>query len=193
MRYFFDTEFIEDGKTIDLISIGIVAEDGRELYLGNQGCDFSKASPWVVDNVLTPLGIGTVGPVALRPDNSLFWKRKEVIAHEILEFVYASDLSPDPMPTPEFWAYYADYDWVVFCQLWGTMMMDLPPAFPMYCRDLKQEEDRLCVDLSSAVPQLNKHSALDDARWNKASWEYLQSLYPCRPPTDRTSINITAP
>ncbi len=33
MRYWYDTEFIEDGKTIDLISIGIVAEDGRELYL----------------------------------------------------------------------------------------------------------------------------------------------------------------
>jgi hypothetical protein len=30
MRYWLDTEFIEDGKTIDLISIGIVAEDGRE-------------------------------------------------------------------------------------------------------------------------------------------------------------------
>lgn len=26
MRYFFDTEFIEDGKTIDLISIGMVAD-----------------------------------------------------------------------------------------------------------------------------------------------------------------------
>lgn len=32
MRYFFDTEFHEDGQTIDLISIGIVAEDGREFY-----------------------------------------------------------------------------------------------------------------------------------------------------------------
>ncbi len=34
MRYFLDTEFYEDGKTIDLISIGIVAEDGRELDVG---------------------------------------------------------------------------------------------------------------------------------------------------------------
>ena len=32
MRYFYDTEFLEDGETIDLISIGIVAEDGREYY-----------------------------------------------------------------------------------------------------------------------------------------------------------------
>lgn len=32
MKYFFDTEFIEDGRTIDLVSIGIVCEDGREYY-----------------------------------------------------------------------------------------------------------------------------------------------------------------
>ena len=32
MRIFYDTEFLEDGKTIDLISIGMVAEDGREYY-----------------------------------------------------------------------------------------------------------------------------------------------------------------
>jgi hypothetical protein len=39
MRYWLDTEFIEDGHTIDLISIGIVAEDGRELYAENMECD----------------------------------------------------------------------------------------------------------------------------------------------------------
>ena len=31
-RYFYDCEFIEDGRTIELISIGVVAEDGREFY-----------------------------------------------------------------------------------------------------------------------------------------------------------------
>ncbi len=32
MKIFYDAEFIEDGVTIDLISIAMVAEDGRELY-----------------------------------------------------------------------------------------------------------------------------------------------------------------
>ena len=32
MKYFYDTEFIDDGHTINLISIGIVAEDGHEYY-----------------------------------------------------------------------------------------------------------------------------------------------------------------
>ena len=31
-RYFYDCEFIEDGRTIELVSIGVVAQDGREFY-----------------------------------------------------------------------------------------------------------------------------------------------------------------
>jgi hypothetical protein len=53
MRYWFDTEFIEDGKTIDLISIGIVAEDGRERYWESSEADHSKANDWVRENVLS--------------------------------------------------------------------------------------------------------------------------------------------
>ena len=32
LRYFYDCEFIEDGSTIELVSIGFVDEDGREFY-----------------------------------------------------------------------------------------------------------------------------------------------------------------
>ena len=31
-RYFYDCEFIEDGRTVDLVSIGVVDEHGREFY-----------------------------------------------------------------------------------------------------------------------------------------------------------------
>lgn len=40
MKYFLDTEFIEDGVTIDLISIGIVSDDGREFYACNRDAHF---------------------------------------------------------------------------------------------------------------------------------------------------------
>lgn len=55
MRYFLDTEFIENGKTIDLISIALVSEDNREYYALNHECDFSQASDWVRQNVLVYL------------------------------------------------------------------------------------------------------------------------------------------
>src|SRR5215469_8714770 len=97
MKYFFDTEFIEDGKTIDLISIGIVAEDGRTYYAESSDCDRSKASDWVKKNILPHL-LGD--PVRTRQE----------IAKEIVEFARIK---------PEFWGYYADYDWVALCQLYG--------------------------------------------------------------------------
>ena len=32
MKYFYDCEFIDDGHTIQLVSLGMVAEDGRAYY-----------------------------------------------------------------------------------------------------------------------------------------------------------------
>ena len=55
MKYFLDTEFIEDGVKIDLISIGIVAEDNRSLYMQNVECAFGYASDWVWRNVFPHL------------------------------------------------------------------------------------------------------------------------------------------
>lgn len=154
MKYWLDTEFIEDGKTIDLISIGIVAEDGREFYAESLDCDAHKASDWVKENVFPHL----MGGVALM--------HRDLLAYKVLEFC-----DPNGFGKPEFWGYYADYDWVVFCQLFGRMI-DLPKGFPMYCRDIKQ----MCDDMGK--PELPKqesseHHALADARWNKQAYEFL--------------------
>ena len=169
MRYFFDTEFIENGKTIDLISIGIVAEDGREFYALNYDCDYSKAGQWVKSNVLPYLPNRNRRNLA-SGEADLFGK---YASHKQIAVKALSFCDPSTYGSPEFWAYYADYDWVAFCQLYGTMM-DLPDGFPMYCRDLKQEADRLGIDLSDSVPQENEHHALADARWNKSAYDHLK-------------------
>jgi hypothetical protein len=44
LKYWIDTEFIERPYTIDLISIGLIAEDGREFYAESSEVDWSKAS-----------------------------------------------------------------------------------------------------------------------------------------------------
>lgn len=150
MKIWFDTEFIEDGKTIDLISIGAIREDGRMFYAESAECDRSRASEWVKNNVLPKLSSG----------QSLM--RRADIAREFVEF--AGD-------KPVFWAYYADYDWVAICQLFGTMM-DLPKGWPMFCMDVKQ----LCVMKGNPkLPDQSwEHAALADARWTKEAWEFLQ-------------------
>jgi len=150
MRYWFDTEFIEDGRTIDLISIGIVSEDGRTLYMENAECDLTKASGWVRKNVFPQLNWTTTFP-------------KIMIRNAMIQFLQ--------QPT-EIWAYYSAYDWVAFCQLWGRMI-DMPGWMPKNCFDVKQ------LAVSKGNPELPKqytpeHHALNDAIWTSRAWQFLQ-------------------
>jgi hypothetical protein len=167
MKYFLDTEFIEDGKTIDLISVGIVAEDGREFYKQNAECNFGKANEWVQQNVLAHLkdfDAATLTPIIQTGGP---WASRRDIADGMRAFVFAPEMRP------VFWGYYADYDWVAICQLFGTMM-HLPQGFPMYCRDLKQ----LCDSMGNpTLPEQGKgeHHALADAKWNKLAYEFLRT------------------
>lgn len=153
MRYWFDTEFLERPCTIDLVSIGIVAEDGRELYAESDEVDWSKANDWVLANVKPHLSGATMS--------------REDIRDNILRFV-GND------PSPEFWAYYSAYDWVALCWLFGDMS-DLPAGFPMFCRDLKQYAVQL-GDPKLPEQASTEHNALADARWNREAWEFLESV-----------------
>jgi len=149
VKYFLDTEFSEKPNTIDLISLGIVADDGRELYL--VAGDFHRAScnQWVQKNVLPQLHFAPTGGMCPCPGVMDHWQ----IRDSVLEFIGKDE-------NPEFWGYYADYDWVAFCWLFGSMM-DIPKGWPMYCRDLKQFADDLG---NPRLPKSLIHNALLDAR-----------------------------
>ena len=267
MNYYLDTEFIEDflpksllippfkwrqkQHYISLISIGIVAEDGREYSAVSK--DFDLKYVWNKHNLLNPLEMGD------EPEKE-YWLRDNVLrpiwedlrqrvnsfaknhtrAHE--EFTYknlktliswygktnkqiATDIrcftaglmhgpatkdSKSILDTvdrlnkeksPIFYGYYADYDWVLFCSLFGRML-DLPRGYPMYCKDLKQLLDEWVSSLSNSdfishfhqstpltfeeklkivkahnrryPQQENEHHALADARWNKKLYKFLK-------------------
>lgn len=161
MKYFFDTEFHEDGRTIDLISIGVVADDGRELYREDFSYDLTRAlgHEWLRRNVV---------PHLTRAKDHL--KTRAHIRDDLLAFV-GDD------PKPEFWAYYADYDWVALCQLFGTMM-DLPAHFPKWCRDLKQLSWSLGSPEHPKQADGAEHNALHDARWNRDLYDFLMQQEP---------------
>lgn len=173
--YCYDTEFLEDGKTIDLISIGIVCEDGREYYAVNSDMDEKriKNDDWLCKNVVPHLPVNK--PPEKFEGRTWIWslnmrdsciKPKWVIANEVRDFMLKGvDLTGPSMYLPELWAYYAAYDHVALAQLWGKMI-HRPKGLPTYTHDLKQEMDRLGVqsDLVAKPPQ--EHNALMDARWN---------------------------
>ncbi len=157
LRYYLDTEFYEDGRTIDLISLALVCEDGRELYAVSADANLEVVSPWVRENVLPHLPPRT---------GTGRWMRRGEIADQIRAFTLHDE-------RPEFWAYYADDDWVALCQLFGTMM-DLPAHMPKFCMDLKQ------LAVMKGNPRLPKqesgaHDALEDARWNMRVHAFLEA------------------
>lgn len=273
MKYFLDTEFLEGTQkgifntkpTIDLISIGIVCEDGREYYAISKDFNLKEAwnrwqpeyddvyvgdgkNYWIRENVLKPiynelvlhhtsvdwyyknphLGEKVYDGRWLKFNyKSLKWlinkygKTNKQIAEEIIEFTFptfkilkdgrcncncgspcsnhrvGSSLrcSIDDLQDylPKFYGYYSDYDWVVFCWLFGKMI-DLPKGFPMYCIDLKQTMDEIIKrpiiggsifgyktieDLkndSNYPKQTNEHNSLSDAKWTYELYKFLNTL-----------------
>ncbi len=157
-RYFYDTEFIEDGSTIDLVSIGVVDETGREFYAVSTEFDPARAIPWVRRNVLDKLPA---------PADKA-WRSRRQIRESLLDFLTA------PGEEIQLWAWIAAYDHVVLCQLWGAMPA-LPRPVPRFTRELKQVwEDAGSPPLPARSD--DAHHALVDARHALAVWQAVQVL-----------------
>lgn len=228
-KYFIDTEFLEGSQkeefpislfrkntpnTIDLISIGVVAEDGREYYAISKDFNLKEAwnrydekveimygdlrnrfpegrkykEYWIRENVLKPiwrelffqandyLGLSKKQAEqffqcvnsgeydyyfsfkSLKCLIEKYGKTNKQIAEEVKEFVFPKINGKDvtdfylekrtELYKPTFYGYFAGYDWVVFCWLFGKMI-DLPNGFPKYFKDLKQILDEKEANLKS--------------------------------------------
>jgi len=150
VRFFYDAEFGVTAPDVTLISVGVVAEDGREYYAVSSEFDPLAVHPWVRDNVLPQL-----------PPTST-WRPRRAIRDELLSF-----FGPDPV----LWAWYGAYDHVALCQLWGAMP-ELPRAIPRFTLDVRQLWEHLG---RPPLPQQTAglHDALADARHVKVKWEAL--------------------
>ena len=202
MRYWYDFEFLDTGSRIKPISVGIVAEDGRELYLVNEACDegdFGKAimqHPWLVENVVPHLPLRKDSP---RDDG--FWRldgRKtgfrldrddnRVVPLRFIRNAVRDFFAVDPPVSGELWGYFPAYDHVLLAQLWGPMS-HLPKHIPMRTSCIAQYADMLGIDGFDDVPMTGTaHNALDDARWTRQAWEYLEHVHTFGAPPQAMSI-----
>jgi len=181
MKYFYDTEFLEDGTTIRLISIGIVSEDGRSYYAINRNFsweylhrpEFSFVREYVWHHIPR---FGDTMALDICDENV---KRPDVIAQEVREFLLGPDGSKE-IPHIELWADYPAYDHVVLCQLWGRMI-DRPLGIPARTNDIIQFAEMIGIaedDLENqdGYPiQLGgtRHHALYDASHNHEVFQWL--------------------
>jgi hypothetical protein len=174
MNYFLDTEFIElaEHQSIDLISIALVAQDGRKYYAISNEFDPTTASQWVKENVLSklPPRPGSFNPAEAsvrQISESKAWKSRATIKKELLEFIIPDENGIN------FWGGWSAYDWVVFCWIFGSMN-DLPKGYPYYCNDVIQWINQLGLTRESLPPDpVNAHNALADALWTRSAWETL--------------------
>jgi hypothetical protein len=176
-RYFLSTHFIENGHPapLDLITIALVGEDGRELYLGNSECDFSAASDYVWDNVLDPLGFKPLDPTlpVVGDDASGFgfWRTREQLEIALTEFFVPDIEAGDDI---EIWSFYAATHWAAFYGLFGRLV-DLPLGMPVSCYDLRQWHMHL--DNPQCIAQGNmNHDSLNNARWILGAWKELKKV-----------------
>ncbi|GAB2468250.1 polyadenylate-specific 3'-exoribonuclease AS [Streptosporangium sandarakinum] len=192
MKLFYDCEFLEDGRTIDLISIGMVAEDGREFYAVNEDIATDPLHSWIcrhqwlMENVVPHLPLST-GRTRTQKGHGRITTSSTYLGFFNLDMT-SNDVMPRRMirnavrdfilatPDVELWAWYGAYDHVALAQLWGRMI-DLPTGVPMWTNDLRQEAARLgLTDDDMPTQAEGEHNALADARHNKVIAAHLANL-----------------
>lgn len=109
MKIFFDTEFTGLHQRTTLISIGLIAQDGKTFYAEFIDYDQTQVDDWLKENVIRKLilpnegnGVGVEGFVG---DTTFIRRHLE------------SWLSQ--FDSAEMWSDCLSYDWVLFCNLFG--------------------------------------------------------------------------
>lgn len=132
MLIYFDTEFNGLYKDTDLISIGLVSEDGKEFYGEIADNKLNWTDDWIAENVLA---------------NTIYYGGKEVysIVDEENYYVGSKDEIQGAL---QHWLSQFDsvqlvsdvchYDMVLFIDLFGTAF-DLPKNVNASCHDINQD------------------------------------------------------
>lgn len=157
-----DWEFREDGRTIEPISVALVAATGDEYHAVNANMSMAQicSDPWLLQNVVPHLPLTSASDADGTPVLDLRHpsvKPLSLIKSEVRGFILS-------YPKPQLWGWYSDFDLVVLTWLFGRMV-DMPREMPHRVNDVQQEADRLGIPESEFPAQVGpEHDVLSDAR-----------------------------
>lgn len=160
MDFFLNSEYIDHDRRIELISLGVVAADGREFYAISTEFDADGANDFVRTMVL-PL---------LEPVGHPAWMTRSAMREALLAFIGED--------APRFWSYgSAPWDWLAMAQL---LPLDerVPDGWTYTAYDVSCLVELIGLDLDEArlpAPPANQHHTLSDARWARDTYEFLLS------------------
>lgn len=186
MNLFFDCEFTGLHKDTTLVSIGIVAENGKKFYAESADYDENQCDDWIKENVLAHTILAGNETLAARlgadDDTTVVLGGKEDIRHELLKWLKQFD-------EVQFVSDVCHYDMVLLIDIFGTAF-DLPKNVSAVCHDISQDiarhygiSDREAFDKSreDIVAELcggfiagDKHNSLYDAEIIKAIYEEVK-------------------
>lgn len=183
MNLYFDTEFTGLHAETTLVSIGIVAENGKKFYAEFSDYDENQCNDWIKENVLkhTVLGGNDMLAKRLGEDNetTVVLGDKADIRYELGEWLKQFD-------NVQFISDVCHYDMVLLIDIFGGAF-DLPKNVSAVCHDINQDiarhygiSEREAFDKSreEIVSELcgefiagDKHNALYDAEVIKAIYK----------------------
>jgi len=173
-RIFWDCEFTGLHQRTTLISIGLVAENGRTFYAELTDYDGRQVDHWVKENVIDKLTLKRPGPSGDTRVVEQFRGRGNtlVVRHWLEEWLKS-------LGEVEMWSDVLAYDWVLFCNLWESPFIiprnvhyipfDLATLFKV--KGVDPDVDR--EEFAGLDAGDQKHTALWDAQVIKACYEKL--------------------
>lgn len=180
MKVFFDSEFTGLHKDTTLISIGLIADDGKTFYAELSDFDKSQVNDWVQENVINNLRFNR-GDVIIQKSSTV-GVQEYSIKHNKSEVAKALKTWLSQFDSVEMWSDCLSYDWMLFNDLFGDAFsipenvyyipFDICTVFKLkgIDPDISREE---FSDLEAGKDQ--KHNALWDAKVIKACYEKLMN------------------
>jgi len=182
MKIFFDLEFTGLHQNTTLISIGLVAEDGRQFYAESIDYDRGQVNQWLEDNVIAHLSLVSTtdsGLPTMTSENGIQtiigknWQLARCLGDWLRQF-----------DAVEMWSDVLAYDWMLFCELFEAedTAERLPrnvyyiPFDIATVMKIKGVDPDVSREEFSGIENLAKHNALDDARIIKACYEKLMGV-----------------
>lgn len=182
MNVYFDTEFTGLHKDTTLISIGLVAENGKTFYAEFSDYDTSQVDDWIQENVIDNLQFNHMSTHMSARQGCVEMKGPKKYVGECLRIWF--DQFKEPFGGVQLVSDVCHYDMVLLIDLFGSAF-DLPKCVNAACHDINQDIARhfniteaeafdYCREdlIREEIPG-KKHNSLYDARVIQAIYKIV--------------------
>ena len=173
MKLFFDTEFTGLHKGTTLVSIGIVAENGKRFYAEFSDYDESQCDNWIKENVLKHTILAGNDALAAKlgedGNTTVILGSKVDIRYELGEWLKQSD-------SVQFVSDVSHYDFVLLINIFGTAF-DLPGNVSAACHDINQDIARYYGISEKEAFDKNREDIVSELCGQQIEGEKHNSLY----------------